>query len=530
MAQPPKKTTAITMPHIANAADLEKEYQDKLSSHLSAQKTYTRRAAKYKHQKERLDTSTNIAANKDEGGKKKESDFAVLFRTLVDAPSIAAYIAQQHNNDLRNMKMLNNFLQSISQRPKEQYAALFANHKAEVCVVLERLLDGLQGKGAANATAAAAAPSTASSSAGAGAKGAKGGNKDSAAMTPAAHEFVIRSKQHGVGRKAWDSDVTPLADAVQGALTTKQLMKALIAHDPKGHLTRMVELATNADRLLDAIAAIAGNEDASGNEKVVILTRLLSKARSLLEGEAEEAEGEGEEAAKGQKKAVKPKAERRAEKLRALQRQEEAISHEQAREIVQQLLDLSYDVFVRGKVAATGKYSKFAEWAQKRGLVAEGYASVIERIETESQNALLAQATNLELLLTLKSGEATKEEFEKVLADLTDEEKGCFNTTGVDVLSAIAVTAGKFAEDAALMDSIVAKLVNTHKEAQGTLQLPRRVMTFIAAQRQKKEQQEMGEFRKKREREDAEKFGGVHVNPNKTRRTEKATEYVEEEL
>lgn len=181
MSQAPKKTSAVTMPHIENAAELEKEFQEKLNSHLSAQKTATKRAAKFKHQQERAGALNNIAANKDEGGRKKESDFAVLFRTLVDAPSIASYVSQQHNNDLRNIKSMNNFLQSISQRPKELYESLFANHKAEVSVILERLLDCLQGRGATvggNATAAQ-----------------KVAGKEAAVMTPAAHEFVIRAKK-----------------------------------------------------------------------------------------------------------------------------------------------------------------------------------------------------------------------------------------------------------------------------------------------------------------------------------------------
>lgn len=455
--------------------------------------------------------------NKDEGGRKKESDFSVLFRTLIDAPSIATYISQQHNNDLRNIKSMNNFLQSISQRPNQLYDELMANHKAEVAIVLERLLECLQGRSTTATSSGGAAPTGSHSS-------------TSQTMTPAAHEWVIRCRQGGVGRKAWEVDVTPLPDAVQGTMSTRQILKALIAFDNKGHLTRIVELATNADRLLDAISTLANDDTASNNEKIVVLTRLLSKARGLLDGTEED---EDEKPKKADTKDVtrKPKAERRAQKLRETQGLQEKISEEQSKEIVKQLLDLSYDIFVRGKAAATGKYTKFAEWAIKKSLVSEDYKQVIERIEAESQQALLGQANNLELLLNLKSGDVTQEEFVKVLDSLTDAEKNCFTTNGVDVLSAIAVTANKFAESRDLMDSIVDRFVNTHKEAQGTLQLPRRVMTFIAAQRQKKEQSQVNEFRKKREREDAEKFG-THGNPNKGgRKVEKAPlEYVEEEL
>eukprot|EP00658_Telonema_sp_P-2_P032507 TRINITY_DN24056_c0_g1_i4.p2 TRINITY_DN24056_c0_g1~~TRINITY_DN24056_c0_g1_i4.p2 ORF type:complete len:191 (-),score=70.26 TRINITY_DN24056_c0_g1_i4:223-795(-) len=128
-----------------------------------------------------------------------------------------------------------------------------------------------------------------------------------------------------------------------------------------------------------------------------------------------------------------------------------------------------------------------------------------EKIE---QKKGTVRAFDLTQIINTVSGTARDE-------DITIE---YFTVTGMDVLSAIAVSAGKklVSDDLRtptdkdegcknLRARIVAMFINTVKRSNGTLSLPRRAVNFIADEKKKQQVSEVAVLRKKRAREDADR-------------------------
>lgn len=550
----------------------QEEYQSKLDEHLRSQQQPKKKEA---------------------APKRKESEFASLRKELTTAKTIAQYIEANHQSTLRETKGLNTFFQVISNRPDKVYTKLFRKYKPHVTLILERLVGFVQG----------------SQGSGKLAKGQSSSGK--ATLTPSAHEFLIRCEREGVHRKAWfasmkgEEDVdddsaesdgegianpaadddedeeegrategkritidgaTPgsttapvtqrISDVLSSNLTPKAMIKMLSVIDVMGRLTRMIEIANNADTCRDSAARIVGAEELSGSEKVQLHTRLISKIRRLIAPFGKATPNKNENSDEDESSAPAAAAAKTGKALPV------AIiaTREEADEIVKIALDISYELFIRQKMAPTTKYTKFVEWckADGCGLIPEDHAEMVAEVDTQNDEAMVLQASAIEVLLALKGAEDGKaadsgrvgwgaEDETPVVPgeEKPEQKKGTvrawdlaqiintvsgtarddagvgmefFTVTGMDVLSAIAVSAGKklVADDLrtltdkdegckSLRKRIVNMFINTVKRSNGSLTLPRRAVNFIADERKKEQVSEVAVIRKKRAREDAER-------------------------
>lgn len=349
-----------------------------------------------------------------------------MFAALKDATAIAARVRETHNTHLRQPKELNSLLQVLSNKAPELYTDLFENFKMEVVVLLERLCEQ--------------------------------GSAKNGVVQPQGHEFVVRCEQHGLKKSAWFDGVRPLANTAAPLLSPKAMLKKISAVDPQGKMIRRIEmcksmedLAGTAERLMAEGYADLVPSDA----QAIAFSRLVSKARRLVEFESKTLKAEKASAVPGARDAVA-----------ALMATAEELQKHQA---------------ASAGARPLSKLEHFVTWAGAQGLL--GDAAVADSIVQSNRATLEAQTTQLEAVVLLKSAGTDETRFDEVLRSLWNKTEQALTLTTPDVLSTLAVAAAQMPEN--VRDRVVDMLTLTAKKKLAGTQLPRRALAFIANERRR---------------------------------------------
>ncbi|KPA81586.1 hypothetical protein ABB37_03922 [Leptomonas pyrrhocoris] len=495
------------------------------------------------------------AAKRERKDQKPNSNFALLHSLLGDAALIAEYVRKYHASEkFRDAKSINAFLQAISQRPEPVYEELMARHKDEVFTTLERLF-----------AVYALGKQT---------------------MNPPAHEFLIRCEQAGVRNAVWGEGVktlpekAPETDEDQNAegnagnkeaassvappaprmmaptlptgeaslLSPRELLKKLAALDPVGRLQRLIELSRTVGEMqvcAKKLTALMSESEgtSSGNSvnphmegkfdfaaKCQLISKLLSKARRVVEptfasppkAAAEAKEGEGNAKAESANEEAEvhenEESELQGEKnvslsivdpLAASDADTSTAAPPPVRRRRDSLTDDEVHTFQSTISAALhtlegvlksrppndtpqplSKFCKLLEWCKAHGLLASEDERFIALLEQEVESDIAAQATQLETVINLKSLVAGDT---AALAQVVDRlwaaggEK-CFVPSSVDVLSAMAVAASADGVAADVKRLVADRLAQTQCHLAGTVVLPRRALRFVNEERNKVKQ------------------------------------------
>lgn len=387
------------------------------------------------------------SAKKHTEGAKKHSSFAELRRSLTSAEEVAAFIRSHHDTKLRDIKQVNSFFQAISNQPADLFASLCQQHKREVHLALERLLEMF--------------------------------SSGKVAMLPPVHEFVIRCEQNGVRAAEWavDLDSDP-ADATAAATTTptqslllpRELIKKLVRLDPRGRLERMIEMCGSPKDLQTCArklqAATERDKDMAYAVKCQLVGKLVSKARrtcgAALLAEAPHLPAD-DAAAVG--------------------------------EMTRTLIAVTESALAARPFSASqhpiAKLAHFAKWCGDRGLLGAGDAAAVAALEGRAHDEAARQAERLEAVVRLKTIEPGSEAAARGAVDeLWDDERGHFEPCSADVLSSIAVVAGSSGMSDAFRAQVAERLVKTYRkclQASGE-KLPRRVLNLVNAEQSREKQ------------------------------------------
>lgn len=405
---------------------------------------------------------------------KTTSAFTELRAALSDAAAIAAYIREHHKKGLSEPKTMNTFLQAVSNRPDAVYSELTAAHKAEVAVLLERLFSLFSiGK---------------------------------VPMSPAAQELIIRCEQHGVRKPEWAGEVTTLEGQEPSLFTPRELLKKLSALDPLGRLQRQIELCSSVEDLCvcaKKMRAMFQRGPADGGEEQEIeyakqcqlLSKILSKARRLVSPPREKHTGTApdEQQAEGDGEGAGNEATVDAEDTGAPQLSKE--DRETFCTFTALTVAILQEVLAGRPTSATqqpiSKFVHFAHWCSTYDLMTDDDTAIIIGLEDQANADLLAQANQLETVMTLKALTPGDETALQLALDAlwTAGKEKHYEPASVDVLSTIATAASANGISDTFKRDVAERLVRTQLALRDNgLQLPRRALRFVNAEQQKVKQ------------------------------------------
>lgn len=453
-------------------------------------------------------TLVNQAKDVKQSSRKQTSAFNDLCKSLQTIDSVNEYVRTNHMSALRQHKDMNSLLQSLSNRNDEFYEALFDNSKAEVLVLLERIVE------------LTSTIKKQSNSKG-GAQGASHQKKEGNGIFPAAlHEFCLRAEYYGVKKTAWGTAAASL-ELLPGAtspalLTPKEMLSKIASIDPQGRMIRRIEMCNDIPSLLRTVKEfntvfLAQKASSPEVDVYVALGRLLSKCRRLFEILARGGSSPASQNAEEEEGAEPPSGD--SDALPSIAKKYSALTPELKQSIEGALKEVMalYET-VTGQTRGAShtlappivKMKTLISWAQMAGVIAhtDAYDAQTEKLAKVAEESMVSAAQSLECVMKLKSvslstseeeGSGAATQLSTIVDEMvrTDEESGLevLAISTPDVLSSLA-TAAAALKDLAVKDRVVRVLVATQRHVLGdSASLPRRALHFVAAERNRVKQE-----------------------------------------
>lgn len=405
--------------------------------------------------------------------KKAKSAFSELHKALDSASAIAHYV-EEHYPEFRDRKTVNSFFQAISHRASSVYDELFSSYKSHVVALLQTLLDNTEStkRPQPDRTRTRLIPKQKTSGSG-GSSHSISRESATGVLMPPATEFLLRAKAHGVHRAEWCVDVANLPNVPEPILSVREMIQALMNADPYAVFLRSVELASAPEELQRCAEEFIGNDSfvrsVDETSQRVALGRLLSKARSLLQGWIPKSPSQPKDSTD----AIDKKEEERAASTEKAPVEEEDIAI-----TATTMLDLCYEIGVRQKKELPQKVVFFCSWLSEHSLVPAEYTEVASLLAAAVESTTEYQARSLELVLSLKAAQDA-EALSQALGTLLSDDRTGFRWCTADVASAIVVALRKIPSDHPLHAHAVQWLADAQNKFFQGCGLPHRVVAFL---------------------------------------------------